>query len=234
QNGVSILYQYMHRYVNNDNMTICKDAAETLTRVAADSRILKKPVSFILNRLKTFQNILIVQNQDYYYLINTTDRPVESVRIDLERTNDFISDVSYTIDKINKTVVFPIVDKLSYVRFKTSDKIFKRKYHMKIHEDFGVIKFSNANIYINLAGNEKYLNLNKSMIKINPYGVFVDFLNHDSERLGILKEISLREIYKLKAGQFFILLREHLFLGRKFSTRNYLNDPGKIENVTNW
>jgi hypothetical protein len=89
-------------------------------------------------------------------------------------------------------------------------------------------------VYINLSGNESILQLHSFGIKIKDSGVFVKYLTPEAERLKVLREISLKEIYKLKAGQFYLLLREHLFLGRKFSTRSYLNDPGKVENMSNW
>ncbi len=233
QNGASILYQYMHRYVNED-LTLSMQMRETMERVAADHRILKKPASFILNRLKAFQNILIAKHNEHVYLINTSEKPVESVKIFLERTDNFTSEDDFILDKTTKTVIFPRIDSLSFIRFKTSDRVIKDKIQMKLQENFGVLNLPKATVYINLCGKEASLNLNSQELRIKDSGVFVKYCSPDAERLELLKEISLKEIYKLKAGQFYILLREHLFLGRKISTKNYLDDPGKIENISNW
>jgi mRNA-degrading endonuclease RelE of RelBE toxin-antitoxin system len=132
-------------------------------------------------------------------------------------------------------VIFPRIDSLSIVRFKTSDRVLKNKLQMKLQENFGILKLPKATVYINLSGKEAFLNLSsQQQKKIKASGVFVKYRDPEAERLKILNEISLKEIYRLKAGQFLILLREHLFLGRKISTRNYLDDPGKIENISNW
>jgi len=233
QNGASILYQYLHKYINED-LTIPKQIRESLERVAADDRILKKPTSFILNRLKAFQNILTVKHHEHIYLVNTSKEPVESVKVFLQRTDDFCSENEFLLDKNNKTVIFSKIEPLSFVRFKTSDRILNNQLHMKLQENFGILKFPKATVYINLSGKEALLNMGSEQLKIKASGVFVKYCDPEAERLQILKEISMKELYRLKAGQFLILLREHLFFGRKISTGKYLDNPGKIEDLSNW
>jgi hypothetical protein len=106
---------------------------------------------------------------------------------------------------------------------------------MKLQENFGILKFHRATVYVNLSGKEALLNMgSQSPLKVNASGVFVKYSDPEAERLKILKEIPLKELYGLKAGQFLILLREHLFLGRKISTSKYLDNPGKSEDLSNW
>lgn len=233
QNGASILYQYMHRYVNDD-MSINCEAKKTLEMVANDSRILIKPVSIILNRLKSIQNILVVKNREFTYLINTSNKVVESVKIKLDRVDDFYSEEQCEINKIKKEVIFTRISSLSFIKFKTSDRVSMKISSIDSNSGFGTLKYPKATVYLNLSENEKTLRLSSSEIKVKASGVYVNYLTPDAERLNILKEISLKELYKLKAGQVHILLREHILLGRKISTKNYLNDPGKIENLSNW
>ncbi|NLL15012.1 MAG: hypothetical protein GX267_16540 [Fibrobacter sp.] len=233
ENGAGILYQYMHKYVNDD-LAIPKQLREAMERVAADGRILKKPASFILNRLKAFQNVLTVKHLEHIYLINASEVPVESVKVFLQRTDDFCSDTEFLLDKINKTVIFPRIEPLSFIRFKTPDSVSNNK-QMKLQENFGILKFHRATVYVNLSGKEALLNMgSQSPLKVNASGVFVKYSDPEAERLKILKEIPLKELYGLKAGQFLILLREHLFLGRKISTSKYLDNPGKSEDLSNW
>jgi hypothetical protein len=233
QNGASILYQYMHKYVNED-LKIPKQLRETMERVAADDRILKKPASFILNRLKAFQNILTVKHHEHIYLVNTSEEPVESVKVCLQRTDDFCSESEFLLDKNNKSAIFNRIEPLSFVRFKTSDRVLNNKLNMKLQENFGILKFPKATVYINLSGKEALLEMGSQPLKINASGVFVKYCDPEAERLKILKEISMKELYSLKAGQFLILLREHLLLGRKISTSKYLDNPGKIEDLSKW
>ena len=105
---------------------------------------------------------------------------------------------------------------------------------MKLQENFGILKFPKATVYINLSGKEALLEMGSQPLKINASGVFVKYCDPEAERLKILKEISMKELYSLKAGQFLILLREHLLLGRKISTSKYLDNPGKIEDLSKW
>lgn len=233
QHGASILYQYMHKYIISTSV-IKDEVKRALERVAGDSRILKKPASFILERLKSMQNVLIISNNGFIYLINASRKAVESVQIDLNTINTFSSEFPHKIDKTLKRVIFDRIDALSFIRFKTSDTVFKDEIAVIVKEPIGIIELQKATVYVNFSEIESSLQISSFIYKIQAAGVFVKYKTPEAERLEILKEISLKEVYKLKAGQMAILLREHLFLGRKFSTKNYLQKPGKIEDLSNW
>lgn len=232
-NGASILYQYMHKYVNDD-LSINKEVKETLERIADDSRILLKPVSFILNRLKLFKNLLLVHDCNFTYLVNTSNTPVESVKLNLERIDGFHSESDFRVDSFRKHVIFSKIEPLSFIRFRTSDTKPLNAINLERRGDLGIIKLPKATVYINFSGNQTFLQVSSSINKIKASGVFVKYLTPEAERLQLLKEISLSEMYRLKAGQFYILMREHLLLGRKLSTKSYLNAPGKVESLVNW
>ena len=69
---------------------------------------------------------------------------------------------------------------------------------MKLQENFGILKLPKATVYINLSGKEAFLNLSsQQQKKIKASGVFVKYRDPEAERLKILNEISLKEIYRL-------------------------------------
>jgi uncharacterized membrane protein len=178
--------------------------------------------------------MLIVNQDGFTYLVNTSRKQVESVRIHLDRTDDFSSQYPFKIDKIKKTVVFPKINPLSFICFKTSDTKFDKESKMIRQGMLGIINMPKATVYINFSENEQCIQIASNNIKVSGLGVLVKYSSAETERLEILKEISLKEIYRVKLGQIYILLREHLFLGRKFSTKDYFKDPGKIEDMSNW
>ena len=157
-----------------------------------------------------------------------------SIQIHLDTVDNFSSDHPFKYDKIRKTVIFDKIDPLSFVKFKSSDTAFKDELPLIEKGSFGVAELQKATIYINLSENEIFVQIPSHTIKIEVSGIFVKYKTPEAERLEILKEISLKEIYKLKAGQFSILLREHLLLGRSISTKGYLKKPGKVEDMSNW
>ena len=229
QNGAGILYQYLHKYVLKDG-TILKEVREALEMAANDSRLLKQPVSVIMDRLKLFQNIVTINYNGKAYIIKANKNPVGSLQIKLDTLDEFHADSFFKIDKVRKTAVFETINPLSFISIKTSDKFTNSKKY-KIKDGLITINFSKATIFVNTL--PKAISLNNSN-KIPPESVYVEYKTPEAQRLEILQEIYPWELYKLKAGQASILLREHLFLGRKFSTEKYLETPGKIEDLSNW
>jgi hypothetical protein len=70
--------------------------------------------------------------------------------------------------------------------------------------------------------------------RLEGFEVKVYFSSPEAQRLEILNPISKAELKRLFFGQAKVLLREHLFLGRKISAADYLEKPGKVEDQTNW
>jgi hypothetical protein len=183
-----------------------------------------------MDRLKLFQNIVTINYNGKAYIINANKNPVGSLQIKLDTLDEFHADSFFKIDKVRKTAVFETINPLSFISIKTSDKFTNSKKY-KIKDGLITINFSKATIFVNTL--PKAISLNNSN-KIPPESVYVEYKTPEAQRLEILQEIYPWELYKLKAGQASILLREHLFLGRKFSTEKYLETPGKIEDLSNW
>lgn len=108
-------------------------------RANPDSLFLKNPDGITTGTLT-------VKHLEHIYLINASEVPVESVKVFLQRTDDFCSDTEFLLDKINKTVIFPRIEPLSFIRFKTPDSVSNNK-QMKLQENFGILKFHRATVY---------------------------------------------------------------------------------------
>jgi hypothetical protein len=233
QNGVSILYQYLHKYVDFNN-SIQIDVKNVLEKIANDKRILKKPASYVLQRLKQMQNIQVINHNDFTYLLNTSNKAVESVQIHLLCTDYFCSESPHKFDKIQRTVIFDSIAPYSMVRFKCSDNTIANKIPFILKDQIAVLEFPKAIVYANLSPDIAYVQTSMSKFPINAWCIFVKYKTPEAQRLEILREITSGEITRLKMGQMSILLREHLLLGRKFTTKEYLKTPGKIEDLSNW
>lgn len=230
EEGVSILYQYLHKYVN-ENLVIHPEVKKSLQRVASDNRILKLPVSAILERLKQIQNLVYIFHKGTVYLINTSRNAINSVKVSLDSFDGFSSESAHKKDKVRNEVIFNKINPLSFITFRSSYVKYTSNVNVHFYNDYAKLMTQKATIYVNISDDKLYL---MPSVTIQKQGVFVKYQTPEAERLEILKEINSEELLKLKLGQMAILFREHLFLGRKLSTKGYLKDPGKIEDLSNW
>jgi len=242
ENGASIVYQYLHKYVDIEGR-IDPAVRSCLERLASDSRILFRPVSILLNRLKQFQTLFPLTFGGKAYLINASRRPVESVQIGLENGETLDPASSQGIAsrgaKINIGTVGPLSVRplpLAGVRAKAAP------YRLMMHGDIAELRFPLGCIIANCSSDprlmsdrfgrltQKFLGLEK----LDGNGVAVFYKTREAKRLEILRPVPPKELGRLLWGQMKILLREHLVLGRKISSAAYLKNPGEIEDQSNW
>ena len=242
ENGLGILYQYMHKYVNNSN-EINPAVKESLIRVADHSGILIKPVSWMLDRLKQFQLLFSIDNNGETYLINASKNAIKSIQIDVERTDKFHVSVPFTIDKAKSIVIIHEMKPFSVIRINREEKNnSSRFYSSKVIDNIARINFKCGVVIANLSSHSISLKQSATDLYYNYFGidtlngheVKVYYNDPDAERLEILNPISNGELFKLFIGQSKILLREHIILRRKVSTAKYLENSGKAEDLANW
>jgi hypothetical protein len=114
--------------------------------------------------------------------------------------------------------------------------------NMTMHADIAEIRFPLGAVVANCSSESVEITARFSRLQIEypslkllrPYEVKVFYSNEEAKRLEILTPIPQAEHYGLFFGQAKILLREHLFLGRKISVSAYLENTGKVEDQTNW
>jgi hypothetical protein len=241
QHGLSLLYQYMHKYVGKDG-AIDPRVVDALTRLAADDRILAKPVSWMLNRLAGFKLLFTAVAGDTTYLVNASTNPIDSVQIRMHDPAAFGCSVPFSIDRTKKRANVTQVAPMSVVRIRGGERFEDGSRHRwVIRNDVAVMRLPLGTVVANLG--DQPASIREAAPGFGggetpdtlPGGrVSVRYRTEEARRLEVLIPIRDREIWKLFLGQAKILLREHLVLGRDLSTEDYFADPGKVEDLSNW
>lgn len=242
EHGASIMYQYLHKYVNNKGVIdpLVKTALE---RIASDSRIFFRPASVVLTRLKQFHLLFIVGYKGKVYVINASKKQVESMQLNLETTEKINTAVQTDISINGQKALIGSIQGLSVRQIHNVDKWnLPPSPPLKMHGDIAELDFPGGTIVANLSAEPirlpgVFLRLsgnNLALELLQGFSVKVFYRNKEFERLEILKTLSPTEERRLYWGQAKILLREHLFLGRKLSVAEYLKKTGEIEEQSNW
>ena len=83
ENGLTVLYQYMHRYARKEERKVAEIFQQDAERLANDSRVLVAPTSRMMERLRHIQGLFVGHRGDHLYLINTNSLPLDDVQIEL-------------------------------------------------------------------------------------------------------------------------------------------------------
>ena len=242
QNGACVLYQYLHKYVDEKGK-VDPRVRECLERVALDSRILFSPVSALMDRLKQFQLLQLAPYKGTALVINASKKPVDSVQLVLESQESVGQSAHDGIDVIGHRAVIKSLQPLSVCQiFPSEETKIAPLENMKMYSEIAVIRFTLGIIVANcspqpVAITDSFSRLSSEfpfLKRLEGFEVKVFYSTDEAQRLEILSPISKTELYRLFFGQAKILLREHLFLGRKLSAAEYLEKPGKVEDQLNW
>ena len=243
EHGASILYQYLHRYAD-DSGNIRDDVRECFERLAGDRRIFFRPATELLDRLRQARLLYPVRFKGRSYIINASRNSFDSVQIKLE-SGDSVTTASpqqgwkFHPDRVIIEKLPPLSVSGLPIATLSDGRGFRKAY---ISGDLIFIRCGLATIVANCSDTaaaiqpacRKFVPTDATDQTVLPGEVKVFYSHPDAQRLEILQPISRLELDRLFLGQASILLREHLFLGRKISTGNYFRDPGKIEDPANW
>lgn len=242
ENGCSILYQYLHKYVDSA-LNIDRQVADALRRIATDARIKIMTVSGLLDRLKSMQLVLGLTIRNRSYVLNASQSRIESVQIRCHTDQFEAEQVSHRFDRTTKTAVIESLDAYAVVPIRSTD-VFKTRVPVETCNNTGacLIRCGMADIVVNCTASSLNLcrvtpRLARTVqpdIFLPPYSVRVFYHTQEAKELEIVTPIGKKELYGLFWGQIKILLREHLLLGRHLSTQSYFQDPGKMENQATW
>jgi hypothetical protein len=243
QQGAGIFYQYLHKYVSGDG-TIDPQVRECLERIAGDRRVLFLPVSRLLDRLRQARMVFMLSHQGKTFLINASDKPFDSAQIilDVQETVRPAGDNGPIRIEARRAVIQTIpglsVFDLPVENIASRTTLQKAK----MHSDIAEIRFPLGAVVANCSSQSIevpsfFPGLGRAyptLRRLGPHEVRVFYAHDEAKRLEILMPLPPSEHYKLFIGQAKLLLREHLFLGRKISISAYLKDTGKVENQANW
>jgi len=234
-NGLTVLYQYLHRYADLSTNRAQDRFRRSIIRLRNDPGIYIDTVSNILNRLRQLQEIFIFYGNFQFYIINIGEQSVQNLQFLLSspitirnpKSND-------TIRQIKKRLLVQNIppESLTHVQvtqpitFQNNPRCFSLK-KRRI-----VIKQSFVHLYINLT--EDQCNLDNRVLL--PSSFQVANTKKTLSGMPIRSVLSPQEEYRLLIDQCWLILREILLQKRNVNIDKYLDSskPIALEDHENW
>ena len=233
ENGMTILYQYLHRYADPQTLKLNKKFTDAIDTLAANKLILVDTVSNLLKRLRLIQGVFIVHRENTMWILNTNNEPVPKLQLALS-ANTALTSEDCEVNVNENHLVIRELPRHGIAKLNSSEPIDvagPRCYYKKKSDNL-FFKLPAGSIAINLSKHS--WNLSNGTI-LEP-GTFL--LNAKESGTGnpILSLIPRGEEFSLLMGQIWIVAREILFKGRSMNSDKFLDSSKeiKLENHENW
>ncbi len=230
ENGLTILYQYLHRYA--DPLTLDLDAkfTEAVRNLASDSLLHVHTASHHLRRLRSIRNIVVVQSGGAYWVLNAGSSAIKQLQFTITNPLAVTFDEKQGLVR-GDTLVIDEIPAGSAIRFETTTPISFRK--------CAFVKL--------LPGRSAQITVPAGtvMLTIEPPAPGITASTHpnllfaiepDADGFKKTSTIPLREEYRMLMDQMRIVLREIVFKGRSLDSNTYLDTSKSIplENHDTW
>lgn len=233
EHGLTILYQYLHRYAQQNTGQVSDQFAESIERISSDPNILVDTVSSIMKRLRQIQSVFIVFQENSFWILNTSDEDINNLQI----VTDYPITIEKQDDNVNsfeRSIVIKTLTKKSIMLIRVSDQIvFLNKNALSMNKNRRLIcTLPLGKLFINLSGETWLIKENES---INP-GSFHLEIKYSGTGIPLLSTLSYKEELTLLTDQFSIFAREVLLRKRSLDIDKYLDSTKEIpmENHDNW
>lgn len=233
ENGLTVLYQYMHRYANPETNALDERFVRSINRISDDPKILVQNVSSMMKRLRQIQGVFVIFWENSFWLINVNSEAVDNLQIKTERP--IVVDVHD--DSVISSGCFIVIKNLSgnsVKHVRVSDSISFSNEHSSILNRSRHIDFR-------LPFGELSINLSKNDVRtadqdIIPPSTFILKTQRSGTGIPLLSTISTREEFGLLSDQIGLIAREVLFKGRSLNIEKYLDSSHEIpmERHDNW
>ncbi len=108
QNGLTILYQYLHRYADPDTLKLNDDFVNAINAISSNKEIQVAPVQQLLHRLKALKHITVKKSSKGYCITNESNISLNNLQFEVSGAPNLeISDVNSFID--NNVLVIPVL-----------------------------------------------------------------------------------------------------------------------------
>jgi hypothetical protein len=232
EHGLTILYQYLHRYADASTLRLDETLVRSVEAISSDSQILVATVSAMMKRLRLIQGTFVAYEESSFWLINVNDEPVNDLQIVLDYP--VAVEESGNARSLGRMIHVKSLAPRSLFRVRTSEKIsFKHKRARPIPRDRHVLwNLSSATLCANL-GDTEWLAPDGTVLL--PCSFTLE-CSRTKNGIPLLSELSTWEETLLACGQFFIIVREVIFKGRSLRTDRYLDSSRRIplEDHGNW
>jgi hypothetical protein len=233
ENGLTVLYQYLHRYASPDGRELNRRFVEAVEALLSNDSVKIDTVSNTMARLRVLQRIFLFFHDNVVWLVNANRVPVSSLQITFDKPTR-LSSAACKIALVNTTANITDIPPNTIMRIesnKTIRVLGKRSFATRGRKTICQC-IAYARLYVNLSdspwliSNEFHLEPQSFSLETGQPGTGTPGLS----RLPFMEESSLL------IGQFWIVAREILFKGRSLNSSKYLDDSREIrlENHDNW
>jgi hypothetical protein len=233
ENGLTVLYQYLHRYASTDGKILNRQFTDAIESLLSNDRIKVDTVSNAMRRLRQIQGIFIFYEERSLWMVNTNPDPVTSFQMAFNKPVSLTSEAC-TIEMHDRTVYIKDLPAHALVKCESNAdvKMLGRGCFPLRGRRVFCQKIPHAQLYVNLSDADWRCSTN---IKIKPQSFFLK-TTYSGTGSARLSKLSIWEESSLIMGQLGIIAREILFKGRSISSDKYLDDSReiKLENHDNW
>jgi hypothetical protein len=224
-NGLTVLYQYLHRYATKDGI-LNENFRRNAESLAANPAIKIDTTSNTMRRLRLMQGIFILYEANTILVVNTNNVAVDSFQLAFDQevqmtSTDCIVTMHGLIAHLENIPAGSIVkletDNIIRVKGQRCFEIRGRKH---IRESWGLVK-----LFVNLSDSDWSL-AGKEVIKPGSF-----LLQAPRSGTGLLQisRIPWQEETSLLLGQAWIILHEILFKGRSIRRSRFLDNSKEIQ-----
>jgi hypothetical protein len=233
ENGLTVLYQYLHRYADPRTNMLQESFVLAIDRLAADPHILIGSVSSIMRRLRQVQGVFVVFEENSFWLINVNDGAVENLQIVSERPISAEMQ-GEGIETHGNTLVIKKLPGSSITQVRVlGHEVFSHKNARQMSRD--------RKVTFSLPFGELRINFSKTDWRtednrIVAAGGFLLSTRHSGTGLPLLSALPRWEEARLLSDQIALIAREVLLKGRSLNVEKYLDSSHEIsmENYDNW
>lgn len=230
ENGLIVLYQYLHRYADFRTGLLNNRFVAAIERLSSEHYLQIATTSKHMDRLRRIRNVVIFKYRNLYWFINSDDSKIKNLQFKLSSNTNLEID-SKNIRQIGSRIVIVEIESKTSLHFQCDLPLqFTncRFIELQVNSSKTVLTPS-GNVTVRI--NEKPTNLPN-----DPDIVFRFEFQKPNEKNRELECIPMSEEYRLIINQFTIMLREFLFKGRNINSDKYLDATKEIllENHDNW
>ena len=227
ENGLTVLYQYLHRYADPITMELNAGFVKAVGNISNDPGIHIATVSNHMQRLRNIREIIVLFRGKDYWIINTNSSGIRNLQFALSTSEDLRLSNNSISQKGNYLVIPEIAEK-GFVYFQCMEKI----------------SFKNCNVseipqseIVTLQTNTKKVKIKvQEPVEMKSGNTTIPLKVNIESKVVHHTGISIIEEYRLIMDQMLIIAREILLKGRSPDLNKFLDasKPILLENHDNW
>lgn len=231
ENGLCVLYQYMHRYADPDLGGGVDDFKKSAERLMGESRIWVDTTAVIMDRLRQIQSVFVLYRDRKSWLINAGDNDAADIQILLPPGVRFLLSGNGAQDGSTLVVKRLAAGSITELSFDSQVRWQGDRTQKLTKQGRSTLGFGHGELHVNLSDQTIKTPSNTDLA---PSSFALSFKEGQRERRPFSKA-SQRELMTLFSHQTQIIGREFLLKGRRFNQNKFLGDGEiRLENYESW